>query len=112
MTSRTGRKKGTPKTGGRQKGTPNRATREIKDATSAFLSSPAYVASAKERILKGEAPHLEALWHHYAFGKPRETVAIEEPPRPIFAISCLPDLSPDPEIERQRRALGAMTSNY
>jgi hypothetical protein len=46
------------KTGGRRKGTPNKATREIKAATSAFLSSPAYVASAKQRILKGEAPHL------------------------------------------------------
>jgi hypothetical protein len=36
------------------------AKHEIKAFTSAFLSSPAYVASAKKRILKGEAPHLEA----------------------------------------------------
>jgi len=75
------------KTGGRRKGTPNRATREIKAATSAFLSSPAYLASAEERILKGEAPHLETLWHHYAFGKPKETVAVESHVRvPIFAL--------------------------
>jgi hypothetical protein len=78
--------KGT-KTGGRQKGTPDKATREIKAATSAFLSSPTYVASAKKRILKGEAPHLEALWHHYAFGKPKETVAVESQVRvPLFAL--------------------------
>lgn len=75
------------KTGGRKKGTPNKATREIKASTSAFLSSPAYIASAEKRILDGDAPHLEALWHHYAFGKPKETVAIETQVRvPLFAL--------------------------
>jgi len=35
----------------------------------------------------GEAPHLETLWHHYAFGKPKETVAVENQVRvPIFAL--------------------------
>jgi hypothetical protein len=63
------------KTGGRQRGSLNKATREIKAFTSAFLSSRAYIASAKKRVLEGKAPHLEALWHHYAFGKPKETVA-------------------------------------
>ena len=77
------------KTGGRRKGTLNKATREIKAAAAAFLSSPAYLASAEERILKGDAPHLETLWHHYAFGKPKETVAIESQVRvPLFEIKA------------------------
>jgi hypothetical protein len=85
------------KTGGRKKGTSKRETREIKAFTSAFLSSPVYVASAKKRILEGEAPHLEALWHHYAFGKPKETVALEAP-GPVSAIASLPSLSLDPSL--------------
>jgi hypothetical protein len=88
------------KTGGRKKGSLNKATREIKAFTSTFLSSPTYVASAKKRILDGGAPHLEALWHHYAFGKPKETVAVEEKPAPVFAIACLPSFSPDPSLPR------------
>jgi hypothetical protein len=86
------------KTGGRKRGTPNKATREIKAATAAFLSSPAYVAAAKKRILKGE-PHLETLWHHYAFGKPKETVAIEGKPWPMYALApgLVAVMSPDPE---------------
>lgn len=66
-----------PKTGGRTKGTPNHATREIKDFTLKFLTSTAYVTSAQDRVLKGTAPHLETLWHHYAFGKPKEILQLD-----------------------------------
>lgn len=61
---------------GRPKGLPNKATREIKDFTTQFLSSAAYVESARKRVLTGTAPHLETLWHHYAYGKPKETVQV------------------------------------
>jgi len=65
--------KGDPRAG-RPKGLPNYATREIKAWAENFLSSPEYVASAEKRVKQGKAPHLEVLWHHYAYGKPKETI--------------------------------------
>lgn len=65
------------KTGGRRRGSLNRNTREIKGFAQQFLSSPAYVKSAKKRVRSGKAPHLEVLWHHYAYGKPKETMQID-----------------------------------
>jgi hypothetical protein len=62
---------------GRPKGALNKATREAKEFAEKFLCSPAYRKSARERVLAGEANHLEVLWHHYAFGKPKETVQID-----------------------------------
>ena len=35
-----------------------------------------YCLSVKARILEGNVP-LEIMLHHYAYGKPRETVALE-----------------------------------
>lgn len=61
---------------GRPKGALNKTTREIKSFALKFLSSREYVDSAKARVLSGDAPHLETLWHHYAFGKPKESVQI------------------------------------
>jgi hypothetical protein len=63
--------------GGRKPGALNRATRDIKEWAEKFLSSKEYVASAVRRVQRGKAPHLEVLWHHYAFGKPKETVKHE-----------------------------------
>jgi len=37
------------------------------------------------------------LWH-YAYGVPKQTMEIEQPPGPIFQIACLPQLSPYPSI--------------
>lgn len=69
-----GLKKGGP---GRPKGIPNKATREIKDFAIEFLSSPEYVQSATRRVLSGRAPHLETLWYHYGYGKPKDTVQLD-----------------------------------
>lgn len=63
--------------GGRQKGVPNKVTREIRAASQALLSNPAYQKSLKARLRAGKAPHMEVLLHHYAHGKPKETMAIE-----------------------------------
>jgi hypothetical protein len=65
---------GRPKTGGRKKGTPNKATGEIKTFAKQFLESAAYRASLEQRVRAGEAPHMETLLHHYAYGKPKELV--------------------------------------
>ncbi len=69
-----GLKRGGP---GRPKGIPNKAHKDIKEFAQKFLSSPEYVASAEARVVKGTAPHLEILWHHYGYGKPKETVKHE-----------------------------------
>ena len=63
--------------GGRVKGVPNRTTHEIKQFAVRFLGSDAYVENAKHRVIQGKAPHLEVLWHHYAYGKPKETVHLQ-----------------------------------
>jgi hypothetical protein len=74
------------KTGGRAKGSLNKTTPELRAFTRAFLASPAYVTSAKRRVLNGTAPHLETLWHHYAFGKPRQTVQVQDGAIPLFVL--------------------------
>ena len=61
---------------GRPKGVPNKATREIKEAARALLERPAYLVSLRRRVDAGEAPHMETLLHHYAYGKPKD----EAPP--------------------------------
>jgi hypothetical protein len=77
--------------GGRPKGSPNRTTKEIKAFAAKFLSSREYIDSAKCRVLKGDAPHLETLWHHYAFGKPKEIVAVEGEIPPFIVKLDAPD---------------------
>lgn len=69
-----GLKKGGP---GRPKGATNKATREIKAFAQGFLGSKEYRDNAKRRVLRGRAPHLETLLMHYAYGKPKETIAVE-----------------------------------
>ena len=65
------------KTGGRQRGSLNLSTREIKGFAQRFLSSQDYLKSAEKRVLDGKAPHLEVLWHHYGYGKPKETLQVD-----------------------------------
>lgn len=63
---------------GRPMGCLNKATVEVKEATSALVDSPAYRLNLKERLEAGAlAPAIEAMLWYYAKGKPKETVAIE-----------------------------------
>lgn len=62
--------------GGRPVGATNKASREIKDIASGMLSDPAYVESLRRRLTSGKAPHMETLLHHYAYGKPKESLAV------------------------------------
>jgi hypothetical protein len=59
---------------GRPPGSLNKTTREIRDAAKAILDRPEYRASLKKRLDAGKAPHMETLLHHYAYGKPKETI--------------------------------------
>jgi hypothetical protein len=38
----------------------------------------------RARLLDGKAPQVEVLLHHYAYGKPKETVEQAGEPRIIF----------------------------
>lgn len=80
--------------GGRPKGALNKATRDIKEWAEKFLTSPEYVKAAMVRVMRGKAPHLEVLWHHYAFGKPKETVKYEGK-LPPFQVVFKDDVSDD-----------------
>ena len=59
---------------GRQKGVPNKVTRDSREMAARLVTDPAYVANLRERLVEGKAPHMETLLHHYAYGKPKETV--------------------------------------
>jgi hypothetical protein len=64
---------------GRPKGTLNRVTIEIRDAARAIVDDPVYRAGLLTRLLNGEAPHMETLMWHYAYGKPKETIEVSAP---------------------------------
>lgn len=78
--------------GGRPKGIPNKATREIQEFARACLEDPDYIAALKARLKRGTAGAVEVLLYHYGYHKPRETVAIENRPRPVI-IELLTDRS-------------------
>lgn len=78
--------------GGRPRGATNKATRDIKQWCQKFLASPEYVDSARERVLAGEAPHLETLWHHYGFGKPKDVIK-HEGEMPAFTVIYKDDVT-------------------
>ena len=71
-----------PRRGGRPKGSPNHATRELKEDRQMWFASEDYQASAKRRILAGDAQQIEMYLLQMCYGKPREhielTVAAEE----------------------------------
>jgi hypothetical protein len=72
-----GRPKGSPKTGGRKKGTPNKATTEVGQFFRGVLESQTYRQTLTRRLEEGKvAPAVEALAFHYAYGKPKETIAV------------------------------------
>ena len=79
-----GRPKGTPKTGGRAKGTPNKATAAIRDVAQRLLSDEEYQAALKVRLRRGTAGAVEPLLYHYAYGRPKETIAVESDVPPFI----------------------------
>jgi hypothetical protein len=88
------------KTGGRKKGTPNKAMREVKTFCASIIESPRYQRQLRERIRKGTLPPaLEAMLWHYAYGVPKQTVAVEGKPWPMYALApgLIPVMSPDEE---------------
>ncbi len=66
-----------PPNSGRRAGTPNRSTREIKEIARELLDET-YFQVLRLRLLNGKcAPQIETLVHHFAWGKPKDRVEIE-----------------------------------
>ena len=62
---------------GRPKGSQTKASLYIQTFCRGILESPEYIASVKARIVAHTLPpQIEALYHHYAYGKPKDTVEI------------------------------------
>lgn len=77
---------------GRKPGIPNKATQEIKEVARRLLEDPDYVQNLKRRLQRGDAGQVEPLLYHYAYGKPKETVALEgNPMAPLIIDAFRPD---------------------
>lgn len=61
---------------GRPVGALNKRTTEARDLARALVEDPEYRQLLLIRIKVGEAPHMETLLWHYAYGKPKETVEL------------------------------------
>lgn len=69
-------KSGNPR--GRLKGVLNKVTREVKAFSQGVLEDPAVQAMLLSQARRGKlAPAVMTLLFHYAYGKPKETVALE-----------------------------------
>lgn len=63
---------------GRKKGALNKVTREIKAFSQGILEDPVVQATLLTQAQRGKlAPAVMSLLFHYAYGKPKETVALE-----------------------------------
>jgi hypothetical protein len=86
------------KTGGRQKGSLNKTTVEIRTVMQQFLSDETGQQKLLEQYQKGELnPSVLALFYHYAYGKPKDTLALERA-LPVMVVDELTD----GDIERLR----------
>jgi len=76
---------------------PNKATRDIKEAARRLVEDDDYRRSLVLRLKHGDAPHMETLLHYYAYGKPKETLSVETPMRPLVIDSIT-----EADVERRR----------
>ena len=70
----TGRRKPPAAGKGRPKGAVNKTTRDSREMATKLVTDAVYVANLQMRLREGKAPHMETLLHHYAYGKPKETL--------------------------------------
>ena len=71
-----------PPGSGRSKGTLNTKTLEVRAIAREILTSDDYLENLRIRLVTGTAPPaVEVLMHHYGYGKPKDTVAIERDTR-------------------------------
>jgi hypothetical protein len=70
---------------GRPKGALNYVNRELREYWHQFFSSEEYRQRARERILSGEAPHLESYLLNRIYGKPKDHVELTVEQGPSLA---------------------------
>lgn len=63
---------------GRPKGQIDKKNLEIRNAAREIVEDPEYRRMLKIRLQVGEAPHMETLLWHYAYGKPVDRVEVKE----------------------------------
>lgn len=67
-----------PANAGRRKGTPNKATTEIRQFCRSLLEDPVYQANLRKKLRALRLhPSVHVIIHHYAYGKPKETIKHE-----------------------------------
>jgi hypothetical protein len=59
-------------------------TQDVRELARQFVEDADYRVSLKMRLKRGTAPHMETLLHHYAYGKPKETLDINTPMRALI----------------------------
>jgi len=64
---------------GRRPGSANKKTRIIRDFAAQVLESPDYILALRGRIRLGDAPEIEKLLYHYAYGRPPDKVELSNP---------------------------------
>ena len=62
----------------------------IRDQLNDQRARARHVLHLRRRVLRGDAPHMETLIWHYRFGKPKDTLEINQP-RPLV-VEVLADL--------------------
>lgn len=76
------------KYGGRTKGTPNKKTTEVAQMCRLIVQDPEYLAALRVRALEGKLGPMEPLLWHYAHGKPKDKIQVEQLP-PILVVNEL-----------------------
>jgi hypothetical protein len=95
---------------GRAPGVPNLATVEIKALTSKLLlEDPAWIESARRRMIAGQATHLEMFFLAHKYGRPKAVEhAPDRPPIVFTSAHGQPgDYDPLARPESAERAAGA-----
>ncbi len=85
------------KTGGRRKGTLNKTTLQAKEFCASIIDDPRYQENLRQRAIAATlSPAIETMLWAYARGVPRQTIAIEGKPFPMYVLAAgVPGMSPD-----------------
>ena len=70
---------------GRPRGSVNEKTRQLLEWGESVIADPKWQASALQRMIDGEAPHLETYLLQRIHGKPKEVLEVQNPV-PLFAL--------------------------
>ena len=61
---------------GRPPGSVNKATARVRTVAQLIVEDEEYLKMLKLRIKSGDAPHMEILMWHYAYGKPKDNIEV------------------------------------